>query len=543
MTSHSLSGDAYKPAHMQSSRTFTTWHKSQVFGYLLISFLAGVFIGAWFSNVYLMTLVLILIGTIVVTVSAYEKTFAKTKRAQHNRQIGVVIGGCILVLALGVFWYGQADLNSTLLTEFATHRVNSPADGGVNKGISVTTRGFIDGEMSINGDKGQLVFHVTELEIPGRVVTVDERTLIFLKAYPVYNFGDLISVQGALQLPDDFTPDFDYVQYLKNKAIRTTISYPKISFESSVHLSKLQELKIALYRRIFTIKNGFQSSISRSLPAPYSAYINGILLGTRQDIPAELTEAFNKTSTTHILAISGYNITIIAEALLGVLVFWMRRRKAFWVSVVFIIIFTIMTGATASVVRAAIMGLLLLFANGYGRMYDPKNSILFAGAIMILLDPLALRFDVGFQLSFLAVLGLMYIGPILKEKFRKIPEWFGFKETVLMSVSAQIMVAPLLAYVFHTFSLVSIPANMLVLPLMPYTMLFGFLTGVAGLIAGPLGQAVGFVSLVLSAYQIKVIQWLGGLSFSAVTVVMSTFVLVGLYILIVFGIWSIKSRT
>jgi len=515
-------------------------HKSQVFGYLLISFLVGIFGGAWFSNTYSATLILILIGTIVVAVSAYEKTFAKTKRAQRNRQIGVVIGGCILVLALGVFRYGQANLNQSVLTEFATHKVNTPATGEINKGIAITMRGFADDEMSINGDKGQLVFHVTELEVPGRVMAVDERTLIFLKAYPIYNFGDLISVQGALQLPDNFAPDFDYVQYLKNKAIRTTISNPKISFESSVHLSKLQELKIALYRRIFTIKNGFQSSISRSLPAPYSAYINGILLGTRQDIPTELTDAFNKTSTTHILAISGYNITIIAEALLAMLVFFMRRRRAFWVSVAVIILFTIMTGASASVVRAAIMGLLLLFANGYGRMYNPKNSILFAGAIMVLLDPLSLRFDVGFQLSFLAVLGLMYIGPILKEKFRQVPEWFGFKETVLMSVSAQIMVAPLLAYVFHTFSLVSIPANMLVLPLMPYTMLFGFLTGVAGLIAGPLGQAVGFVSLVLSAYQLHVIQWLGALPFSAMTVVMSSFILCLLYALIVFGIWSVK---
>ncbi len=522
-------------------------HKSQIFGYLLISFLAGVFGGAWFENAYLATLVFVLIGTIVVTVSAYEKTFVKTKRAEWNRRIGVLIGGCILVLALGVFRYGQANLSQSLLTEFATHRVNSPADGGVSKGISVTTRGYVDDEMSISSgpseggqSKAQLVFHVTELEVPGRVIPANERTLIFLNAYPTYKIGDTLSVIGALQLPENFTPDFDYVQYLKNKNIRTTISYPKISLEPSVRLSKSQELKIIFYKKIFAIKGSFQSAINRSLPAPYSAYLNGILLGTRQDIPIELTDAFNKTSTTHILAISGYNITIIAEALLFALVFAMRRRKAFWVSVVVIIVFTVMTGASASVVRASVMGLLLLFANGYGRLYDPKNSILLAGGAMIFLDPLALRFDVGFQLSFLAVLGLMYIGPILKEKFKKIPEWLGLKETVLMSISAQIMVAPLLAYIFHTFSLVSIPANLLVLPLMPLTMLFGFLTGLGGLIIAPLGQAIGLVAWVIASYQLHVIQWLGSLSFSAVTVVMSSFVLCLLYALIVFGIWSVK---
>ena len=484
----------------------------------------------------MVTLVIIFVGTIILVVSGYEKTFAKTKKAQRNRQVGVVIGVSILFVALGVFRYGQANLSQSVLTEF----VRSTGSGQATKGISVTTRGFVDGEMTVDGDKAQLIFHVTELEVPGRLMAVNEKTLLFLKAYPTYKMGDLISVVGALQLPDNFALDFDYVQYLKNKAIRTTIAYPKISPAPLVKLSKLQQLKITLYRKIFAIKDSFQSAVSRSLPAPYSAYINGILLGTKQDIPVDIKDSFNKTSTTHILAISGYNITIIADALLGALVYFMRRRKAFWISVGVIILFTIMTGAGASVVRAAVMGLLLLFANGYGRMYDPKNSILLAGGVMIFLDPLALRYDVGFQLSFLAVLGLMYVGPILKEKFKRIPEWFKLKETVLMSISAQIMVAPLLAYTFHTFSLVSIPANLLVLPLMPYTMLFGFLTGLAGLVAGPLGRAVGLVALALSVFQLGVIKWLGELSFSSVMVAMSAFILCLLYVLIVFGIWSVR---
>ena len=116
----------------------------------------------------------------------------------------------------------------------------------------------------------------------------------------------------------------------------------------------------------------------------------------------------------------------------------------------------------------------------------------------------------------------------------------GLKETVLMSVSAQIMVAPLLAYIFHTFSLVSIPANLLVLPVMPYVMFFGFLTGLGGLIFDSLGRAVGLVAWMLSSYQLHVIQWLGALPFSAVTVVMSSIVLGLLYALIIFGIWSVK---
>src|SRR3989338_10741658 len=114
-------------------------HKAQVFGYLLIAFLVGIFVGPWFGDVTLATVVFVLIGTIVVTVSGYEKTFAKTKKDQRNRQMGVLIGACILVLALGVFRYGQANLNQSLLTEF----VRSTGSGQATKGISVTTRGFV----------------------------------------------------------------------------------------------------------------------------------------------------------------------------------------------------------------------------------------------------------------------------------------------------------------------------------------------------------------------------------------------------------------
>jgi competence protein ComEC len=135
----------------------------------------------------------------------------------------------------------------------------------------------------------------------------------------------------------------------------------------------------------------------------------------------------------------------------------------------------------------------------------------------------------------------MYIYPLLEARFVKISNWGGLKETVLMSVAAQIAVAPLLAYDFHLFSLVSIPANLLLLPLMPYTMLFGFLTGLLGLIAWPLGHAIGLFSWLLSVYQIYVIEWFGSLKIAAVTVTMSAVVLCILYTLIIFGIWSINN--
>ncbi len=512
-------------------------HKSQVFGYLLISFLVGVFIGPWFDSVTLATLILILVGTIVLVVSGYERTFAKTKRAERNRQVGMIVGACILVLSLGVFRYGQVNFGQSILSQFS-ERTAGPAVGGVNKGIKVVLRGYVDNSMEVNGSQGQVYLHVRELEVPGNVIKVDERTLLFTNSFPIYKVGDKISVTGSLEKPKNFTEGFDYIQYLKNKRIRTTVPFPTIVPNAKVYVPLFQRGKLALYRALFNIKDKFESAVNRSLPEPYAGYTNGILVGTRQNIPDDLTKAFNTTSTTHVLAISGYNISIIATSLLAMLVFFMRRRKAFWVSVLVIILFTILTGASASVVRASIMGLLILFANGYGRLYDPRNSILLAAGVMVFLDPLSLRFDVGFQLSFLAVIGLIYLYPILESKFSKLPEWKGLKETLLMSISAQIMVAPLLAYVFHTFSLVSLPANILILPIMPYVMLFGFLTGIGGLILVPLGKAIGLIAIVLGGYQIEIVKWMASLPFASINTHLPTVLLVAIYVLIILSIWK-----
>lgn len=501
------------------------FHKSQVLFYLLLAFIAGVFAGSFWMLSQSWALVLMIIGIGIFAVSVYQRTFSLR---------GVLTGSLILFFAIGIIRFNSLNFSNSVLKQFAGREA-----GG--KGVPVTLQGYVDDEPDINGSKAQIIFLVTRLIVPDRTISLHERTIISTNSYPRYQFGDTLQVNGAIGLPQNFSGSgFDYVQYLKNKDINTTVSYPKISADS-VPLTFTDRLKIGLYRRIFIVKHVFEQSVSRSLADPYGPYINGILLGSRQNISPDLKDAFNKTSTTHILAISGYNITIIAEALLAALIYFIRRRAAFWVSVAVIILFTILTGAGASVVRAAIMGLLLLAANGYGRLYDPKNSILTAAGIMICFNPAILRFDIGFQLSFLAVIGLMTLYPILNQKTKNWPKKFiVLKETLLMTISAQIMVAPLLAYSFHQFSLVSLPANLLVLPLMPHTMLFGFLTGVAGLIFWPLGKAIGLFALALSAYQIKIITWFGALPFSSLNITIHWATLLASYIIIFLAMWRMN---
>ena len=413
----------------------------------------------------------------------------------------IFIGIILIIFIFGVIRFNYFDFSGSVLSQFADLKAGE-------KNIPVTLAGFIVENPDVNGSKSQLIFRAKELIVPGNKLAINELVLIYVNSFPEYKFGDELLVFGVLATPQNFLEDFDYVAYLKRRNLRTIMFYPKLEKEKYVGLGFFEKAKKDSYKKIFSLKDRFELAINKSISEPNASFLNGILLGSRQNISQEMTEAFSKTGTTHILAISGYNIMIISWAALAGLVWFFKRRMAFWISVFIIILFTVLTGASASVVRASIMGLLLLFANGYGRLYEPKNSIILAGFIMIFLNPFVLVFDIGFQLSFLAVIGLMYLYPYLDNKLKKVGKIGGLKEILLMTVSAQIVVAPLLIYYFKSFSLVSLPANVLILPFIPAAMFAGFISGLAGMIFLPLGQIIGWFAWSITTYQIEIVKFL-----------------------------------
>lgn len=471
-------------------------HKSQVFFWFLVSFLSGIFVASVFSVGQTLIYLGLILSVGLIGIFGYNRSF--------NSKL-------LLAGFFGVaFLFGIARLNSA---NFDKDRLDAFTDlKAGNKGIEVTVNGYIDDEPVNRGERQEMILRAKELVSGDRTVSLDDRILLTVNNFPKFNYGDAVSARGDLRKPENLT-DFDYITYLKKEGIRTTMFYPDISGSDKYDdtliyksTSFFEKTKIDFYRKIFSIKAKFESAVGRSVSEPNAAFINGILLGSRQDIPDDLKEAFNETGTTHILAISGYNIMIISWAVLAGLVYFFRRRIAFWLSVVIIVLFVILTGASASVARAAIMGLLLLFANGYGRLYNPKNSIIFAGAAMAYFNPFVLVFDIGFQLSFAAVLGLIYLYPRVDDKLKKIPKFGNLKEIFLMTLSAQIAVAPLLIYYFRNFSLVSLPVNLLILPFIPAAMFAGFISGLAGMIFPPMGRVIGWFAWAITAYQIEVVE-------------------------------------
>lgn len=244
----------------------------------------------------------------------------------------------------------------------------------------------------------------------------------------------------------------------------------------------------------------FISHIEQALPEPHASYLAGILVGLRSNIPYELKQDFIATGTMHITALSGYNVSIIARCLQ--LIF----KSALW-SVLGIALFVLATGASSSVVRAALMGSLLVLSSKSGRQYFPLHALLVAVFFMVFFTPHILLEDIGFQLSVMATLGIILLPRHVERGCMWLTDKFQLRETLVVTLSAQIATLPIVLYYFHTFSLISPIVNMLVLPTIPPVMFFGVLVGVFGFLPHMFVAVLAWPAYLLLSYQIYIVQF------------------------------------
>ena len=248
---------------------------------------------------------------------------------------------------------------------------------------------------------------------------------------------------------------------------------------------------------------------------------------------------------THIVAVSGYNVTIIAEYLIF-LGLWlgMWRKNAVWLAIIGIIVFVIMIGFPSSAVRAGVMGGILLWAMKNGRLANSQNAIVFAATVMLLINPLLLRWDIGFQLSFLATLGIVETSTFWEKSFIKKHKALGISEIIAMSLSAQIFVLPIIAYNFHITSLISLLANVLILPIIPLSMLLVFLASICGFIFYGVSLVFAWLAFVPLLYEIKIVQILAGLPWASIKIEkINIWWFIIYYCSLLGGIYYLKKRT
>jgi len=378
-----------------------------------------------------------------------------------------------------------------------------------NDGDLVTFRGTIESYPDARGTYTNLKVQATEIRAGGGWRPADGHVLVRTAPFPAFSYGDRVEVRGRPETPPVF-PDFSYKDYLARKGIYSLVRYARVS---KLGTGAGQPLFALLYG----IRSRAQRVIAQILPEPQAALLTGILLGLEAGIPRRLMDDFSATGTTHIIVISGFNITIIAGLLLALGRRTLGQKRATYATTVGIVAYTVLVGADAAVVRAAVMGIVYVWSLHLERQSEALTSLIFSALLMTLLDPWSL-WDLGFQLSFLATLSLIRFTPTLQSRFELLLDrlWPGdvppqamalLNDALIVTLTAQIMTTPLIVSVFGRLSVVSLLTNFLILPIQPAVMIAGGVATLSGLVALPLGRLLAWFPWLTLTYTIRMVEW------------------------------------
>jgi competence protein ComEC len=344
-----------------------------------------------------------------------------------------------------------------------------------------------------------------------------DQVLVVADPYGSYHYGDRFAFTGTLNWPKDFETEagkiFAYKKYLAKDNIFWVLDRPQLTAlpEQGGNL---------IIKELFKIKTSFVNRLNQLLPEPESSLAAGLLAGEKQALGKEWSDRFRTVGLSHIIVLSGYNLSVVAENILRLAGLILSKNLSLLAGALGIITFGLMVGGGATVLRASIMALIALLARATGRQYQATIALLVAGALMLMWNPKILVYDLGFQLSFLATLGVIYGPVLLAPYFYRVPERGGLRETLLTTISAQIIVLPWILYSTGNLSLIALPANLLVLPVIPLTMLFGFLS----VFIAPLA----FIAHLFLKYILVVVKIFSLLPLAAVTI--KTFPLILVFI-------------
>ncbi len=326
-----------------------------------------------------------------------------------------------------------------------------------------------------------------------------------------WRYGDRVLLEGRLETPPE-DEEFSYREYLARQGVYSLMPFARLGLVRHGQGNPLLSM-------VYTLKERALEMVYRLYPDPEASLLAGILLGVEGGIPLDVKQAFQDTGTAHVIAISGFNIAIVGGLFATLFLRLLgapRRFLAAGLSAVVIAFYALLVGAGPSVVRAAIMGVLSLFAVQLGRRQDGLNSLVLVAALMALFNPFLL-WDVSFQLSFMATLGLVVFAGMLTAGFthlasQRLPEPTAQRiskpvgEYVLFTLAALVTTLPVIAYHFRRLSLTTLIANPLILPAQPPVMVLGGLAVALGLIYEPLGQAAAYLAWPFVAYTIRAVE-------------------------------------
>lgn len=487
---------------------------SKILFYLSISFIVGIFINSMFSVPQNLSWAFLLFGFLMIIISSFLKKYYL-----------ILIGFCLLFALLG-----------SLRVDIAKFNISNNELKSFNDNGEIALVGVISNEPDLR-DKYQK-FKV-DIQNPKGVI------LVSASRYPDYQYLDKIQITGKLETPSE-TEDFSYKNYLLKDGIYSVMGFPKIELLGKGDKTFLSNI----YSSILWFKQKLRESIRKNYSPPQSLILEGTVLGDNGVMSQELKDKLNITGLRHVIAVSGTHVVILGAILMSLLLaLGLWRGQAFYVSIVFIWLYIILTGLSAAGVRAGIMGSLFLLAQKLGRQSNGPRIITIAGALMLIQNPLLLIYDVGFQLSFLASMGIMSLDPFIKGFLTIFTK--GKFENLLGIISttfaAQIFTLPIMLYNFGNISLIAPVTNLLVLPIVSGLMIFGFLSSILGVFSSFVGWIFSIPCWFLLTYFIKVIDAFSKPYFIKVIQNVHWIWLIVLYLLISLSVyflkkWEIKNR-
>lgn len=432
--------------------------------YVLVGGCCGLLAGVLTASFFPMPLWLFFVGALVAPF-----LFVLAYRVPPVRYSAVVV----------LFFFVGA-----LLLQYAAQRA-FPAGNESIQGL-VTFEGVVERNPDVRPEKTFLVVRaLNDASLLGAIrITTD--------ASVSYRAGEHLFIEGIIELPQNFD-NFDYQGYLAKEGIWYIMQRPRI-----IHTGTYEQ---GVAYALSGVKTRLEEGLNAALLPPHSALYSAMVLGSSGMLSSLQRQALQKAGLSHIVAISGMHIVIILFMILyaGIAVgLW--RSHASYVALALIAAYIVMIGMPASAVRAGFMGAALVLSERTGRPRSPWRILLLVAAGMVVANPLIMRYDVGFQLSFLAVTGILLFAPRFDRVLSRVPNIAGTRNILGMTLSATAFTAPVAWYHFGSVSLVAPLTNLLVLPLIPAVLVAGFVAAAGGVAGGVIAAVTAAPAWVFSSY-------------------------------------------
>lgn len=497
--------------------------KADNFLILCFSFIAGIFTASFFiphETISIFLILFLIVAGLVVIGIFWQKPI-------------VLIGFCLIVFGAGIYLFQEKFLSASNNALIAADGQTVVIDGYIAREPQA---GYKNLKITVSVEK---VIFDSGKEISEKNKEIG-KIMVYADNFNDYKYWDKIKVSGIISVPKILN-NFDYQGYLAKEGIVATMAYPEIIIERNETLNFFQ----SIYSKVLFFKDLMRTQIQKNLSPQEGSIIAAMILGDSGAMSDELKQKLSRTGLSHAIAISGAHIVLFSIVMFEIFLFFgLWKKQAALITIILIILYVISVGAMASAVRSGIMACLLMVAQLFDRVGENERMLGIAGFLILLQNPLALKYDLGFQLSFLAIIGIIFVAPDLAR-------WLNNKtnnnlkpimEIFAATLAAQILTLPILVFNFGYVSTSALISNMLTTPILSILMVLGLAFPIVGIVFPFLGWVISFFCSIFLKYLIGVVDFCSLIPFGVINFKISIFAIILIYFAIFIFIIKQKNK-